>query len=265
MMPSTLPRRSREQGFTLVELMVALTIGLVLTIVVAQLFLGSRRTYATTDDVSRMQENIRYTYQLLTRTIHLAGYKSSANTRVEDVFAAGTPVLAGVEGTGIISDSFTVRYQGNSNGPGAAADGSIVDCLGQPVAAGVMAANTFSIAVGRNGANALFCSVDGVNNVEVVPDVENMQILYGVDNDSNLVVDSYVRTTDAGFNANNVRSVRVALLFRTPNPGVSPTTVTRTYDLNGPPAAGGATLGPFNDTRIRRDLTMTVNMRNRTP
>ncbi|MGZ5145108.1 MAG: PilW family protein, partial [Burkholderiales bacterium] len=58
-----------DRGFTLIELMVAMTIGLMLTLVVANLFLGSRATFQTTDETSRMQENIRYAYQLLTRSI----------------------------------------------------------------------------------------------------------------------------------------------------------------------------------------------------
>ena len=59
---------------------------------------------------------------------------------------------------------------------------------------------------------------------------------------------------------NNVRSVRFALLFRTPNVGAAPAPdTTTTYVLND------LTVGPFNDTRLRRAVTMTVNMRNRTP
>ena len=81
----------RERGFTLVEIMVSLTIGLLLTVAIASLFVNSRRTYATTEDLSRMQENIRYTYQELTRAMHLAGYKSSPNVSSE---SGGPPVSA---------------------------------------------------------------------------------------------------------------------------------------------------------------------------
>jgi type IV pilus assembly protein PilW len=251
-------RRAREGGFTLIELMIAATIGLVLTLVVAQLFIGSRRTYATTDEVSRMQEGMRYTYQLLTRTIHIAGYKSSPSTTIDAIFGA-TPVLAGVEGpaASFASDEFTVAYQGNSNGPGAA-DGSVVNCLGVPVTGGQMSVNTFSIQAGKNGANALFCAADGGTATEVVPDVDNMQVLYGVDTDANLIVDTY-ETANNVANMNNVRSVRVGLLFVTPGVYGAPAATTATYDVNG------LNVGPFTDNKIRRVMTMTVNMRNRTP
>lgn len=263
-MNSSVPSiRRAARGFTIVELMVALAIGLALTVVIAQLFLGSRQTFRTTDDVSRMQENIRFTYQLLTRTIHLAGYKTSPNTRVEDIFNAATPVLAGAEGaTAAAPDTFTVRFQGSSNGPGAA-DGTVVDCLGRPVGAGVMSTNIFTLQVGANGANALFCQslLDGAaaqGPSELVSDIETMQVAYGVDTDNNLVVDSYVPANLVA-DMNQVRSVRVALLFRTANVGASPAPSTLVHDVNG------VNFGPYADTRVRRPVTMTVNMRNRTP
>jgi type IV pilus assembly protein PilW len=252
---------ARERGFTLIELMVAITIGLVLTIVVAQLFLGSRRTYATTDDVSRMQESIRYTYQLLTRTVHLAGYKSSPNSKTEDIFAGANVVLEAAEGTAAGDpDGFTVRFQGSSNGTALTPDNTIVNCLGVSQAAGDMAVNLFTIAPGANTRNALFC-----NGTEIVPNVQNMQVFYGVDTNSDLVADIYVPQSNGAFNAALVRSLRIAMLFETPNLGASPLIDTNTYELLAPAIVGGTVVGPFNDTRIRRVVTMTISMRNRTP
>lgn len=244
----------RERGFSLLELMIAVTIGLVLTITVAQLFIGSRRTYATTDDVSRMQENIRFTYQVLTRTIHLAGYKSSPNIKTEDVFTAAEPILLAVDGgAGIASDSFTVRYEGSSDGPGGIADNTVLDCRGNAIPAGLKAVNTFTIAAGLNTRPALFC-----NGVELVPDVQNMQVLYGLDTDLDMVADSYV-VGSPGLPVINVRSMRVALLFETPNMRAAVTPDTQVHTLNG------VVLPAFNDTYIRRAVTMTINLRNRTP
>lgn len=251
----------RESGFTLIELMVAITIGLVLTIVVAQLFLGSRRTYATTDEVSRMQESIRYTYQLLTRTVHLAGYKSSPNSKTEDVFIGANTVLEAADGTAAGDpDAFTVRFQGSSNGTALTADNTIVNCLGVSQAAADMSVNLFTIAPGGNTRNALFC-----NGSEIVGNVQNMQVFYGVDTNSDLVADIYVPQSNGAFDAARVRSLRIALLFETANPGATPIMDTNTYELLGPAVVGGTVVGPFNDTRIRRVVTMTISMRNRTP
>jgi len=244
-----------SRGFTLVELMVSLTIGLFLTIVIAQLFVGSRQSYATTDDLSRLQENMRYSQQLLVRTIHMAGYKSAPNQVTTSIFSGANVLIQGAAGAGTVPDSVTVRYQGSGNGTGTP-DGSVLDCLGNRVDAGAIATNTFTIAPGANGATALFCN-NGANNWEIVPDVENMKVLYGEDTDADLTVDRYV-TFNNVTNVNNVINVRVALLFRTANL-TNVITDTKTYNLNG------TVVGPFNDLRMRRILTSTINLRNRTP
>lgn len=239
---------------TLTELMVALTLGLFVTAVVANVFLVNRRTFATTDGLSRMQENMRYAYGLLSRTIHLSGYKSAPNSITSTIFAAPNNAVSGTEGGGTAPDTLTIRFQGSSNGGVAAADGSIVDCAGNQIAGGVISTNTFTIAAGANGSNALFC-----NGAEILPDVENMQVLYGEDVNGDLVADRYV--TAAGVaSLETVVGIRVGLLFRTSDVQTSAARVdSGTYNLNG------TVVGPFNDTRMRRVLLMNVNLRNRTP
>jgi len=262
-----------NRGVTMVELLVAVTLGLLITIVIAQLFLGSRQTFATTDDISRMQDNIRYTQQLLIRTIHLASYKSQPNSVTSSIFSGPTAALGAINGAGTASDSITIRYQGSGDKSSdlincksttppscTGADGLAVDCLGVRIDAGMMAENTFSIAPGADGNNALYCN-NGVHNVEIVPDVENMQILFGEDTDGDLVADRYL-PPDAT-NHDKVVSVRIALLFQTPTATskVTPDLVT-TYDMLND---GTIVLGPYNDRRIRRLVTTTINLRNRTP
>jgi len=265
---ASFPRRAASRGVTLVELMVAITIGLLLVVVIAQLFLGSRQTFATSDDVSRMQDNIRFSQQLLTRTIHLAGYKSQANSVTSNVFASAPPLDAPLPlPTGTTSDAINIRFQGSGTKTSAAncqnappctgADGTIVDCLGVRIDAGIIAVNTFTIGVGASGRNALFC-----NGVEIVPNVVNMQILYGEDLNGDLVADRYVGPEVTAGNTGNVVSVRVALLFETPTESSKTVPDASTYDMFGDTSV---VLGPFNDRRIRRVVATTVNLRNRTP
>jgi len=61
------------QGFTLVELLVALAIsGIVLTSIL-QLFSNSQETYSTQEDVAAMQQNVRTAKLFLERDIRMAG------------------------------------------------------------------------------------------------------------------------------------------------------------------------------------------------
>jgi type IV pilus assembly protein PilW len=251
-----------SRGVTLVELLVSVAIGLALTVVIAQLFLGSRQTFATTDDLSRMQENVRFAQMLFARTIHLAGYKSAPNSVTNTVFAAA-PVLESVNGVGNASDSLTVRFQGSGVVAGAA-DGSLYDCLGVPVTAGQFAVNAFTIGVGANGRNALLC-----NGIEMVADVDNMQVMFGEDTDGDLVANNYLHRGDV-VDLNRVVSVRIALMFSTAsNTAKTVAEATRTYDMLGD---GTVVLGPYTPAttpnearRIRRVVVSTYNLRNRTP
>ena len=63
----------RQLGLTLVELMVALVLGLVVIGAVVNLFLTNRQTYRTTENLARMQENLRIAFELMARDVREAG------------------------------------------------------------------------------------------------------------------------------------------------------------------------------------------------
>lgn len=65
----------RESGFGLVELMVALTVGLFLLAGVLTVFVDSKQTYRESDAVGRLQENARYAFDVLSRDLRSAGYQ----------------------------------------------------------------------------------------------------------------------------------------------------------------------------------------------
>lgn len=59
------PCRRNNRGVSLVELMIALVLGLLLVGAILQLFLGSRMTYQSTDAVAHVQENGRFVMSLI--------------------------------------------------------------------------------------------------------------------------------------------------------------------------------------------------------
>ncbi|MBI3546355.1 MAG: PilW family protein [Gammaproteobacteria bacterium] len=67
-------RNQRMHGLSLVELMVALTIGLIILAAVSSLFVSSKQTYTTQDSLARLQENGRFALQFLIKDIRLGGY-----------------------------------------------------------------------------------------------------------------------------------------------------------------------------------------------
>ncbi|GMQ76972.1 MAG: PilW family protein [Gammaproteobacteria bacterium] len=59
---------------TLIEIMVAMVIGVIITAAVAQVYATSRATYQLTEGLSRVQENGRFGLEFLTRDVRMAGY-----------------------------------------------------------------------------------------------------------------------------------------------------------------------------------------------
>lgn len=70
----------RQQGASLVELMVALVLSLVLVAGVGQIYMGSKQTYRVQDGQSRLQENARAALDVLGRDIRAAGYLGCRST-----------------------------------------------------------------------------------------------------------------------------------------------------------------------------------------
>lgn len=69
---------SQQKGFTLIEIMIALIIGLFLTAGAAQIFIGTKQTNRTQENLSRMQENARFAMYFLTEDIRNAGFDGGA-------------------------------------------------------------------------------------------------------------------------------------------------------------------------------------------
>lgn len=65
---------ARAGGYSLVELMVALTIGLIILAAVTSLFAVSKSSYNTLQGLDALQENGRYAVRALTDDVRLAGY-----------------------------------------------------------------------------------------------------------------------------------------------------------------------------------------------
>src|SRR3569832_2304975 len=64
----------RQQGLTLVELMVAITLGLIVTAGIIQVFVGSKKTYSVEESLSRLQESGRLALEFLSNDLRMTSY-----------------------------------------------------------------------------------------------------------------------------------------------------------------------------------------------
>lgn len=65
------PRLAR--GFSLIELMVAMIIGLLVLLATVGIFVSNRQTYEATESIGRIQENARVAFEIMARDIRDAG------------------------------------------------------------------------------------------------------------------------------------------------------------------------------------------------
>jgi type IV pilus assembly protein PilW len=99
---------NKSRGFGLVELMVAITISLILLGAVGYVFLGSRQTFRTQDDFSRIQENVRYALDQVGVDVRMAGYSGCVNvSSIDPLNPTAIPinVIANGAPTVLLSDA----------------------------------------------------------------------------------------------------------------------------------------------------------------
>lgn len=250
------------QGFSVLELLIGITLSIILLVAILQLFFNSKQLYRLNQAYSELQENERFIAEYLTRNIRLSGYRTPpTNTQYPSqpsIFTDSTPYISVSSTPGINnSDILTVRYQGSGNGAGTP-DGNVRDCLNRPVDGNVIATNIFSI----NSSYQLQCQA--INSSAspsdatgiLVDGLENLRILFGEDLNDDFAADRYVSPNHSGIDLNNIVSARLSILLRSTNE-VKNTAKSNTYNL------ANTTFTSPSDKRIRQPLSFSVQLRNR--
>lgn len=185
-------RRRAERGFTLVELMVAITIALFLLGGLFATVQSTRRSYGNQNQLAQLQDNERLAMTMLSTAIESTGYYPNPvanNSNIPGVFpndalfaTAGQTITGGVNATGP-GDTITVRFS-------AALNDNVYNCIGGQnttvnTVQGQVFENTFHIVN-----NQLVCTLNGVDYPLVTKGVNgagvatlgvtNMTFLYGV-------------------------------------------------------------------------------------
>ncbi|HLW25627.1 MAG TPA: PilW family protein [Steroidobacteraceae bacterium] len=228
---------SRAGGFTLIEIMIAIVIGLFLTGGLLTLVQTLKRTSGAQTAMSQLQDNERMAMTLIADVIQSAGYWPNPTTvpaaaefptvaafpvgsqNVAFTSAGQTIVGAGGYNDVVPDQVIVVRYatSGTDN---------VINCMGNPnaiAAPGGVLVNAFSLAADPAvpGTYDLMCSFNGNAPVQLVGGITNMQIYYGVQTNpgvSNNSVDTYLdgNAVTAGNYWGSVLSVKIKLTFKNP-------------------------------------------------
>lgn len=279
---------SRQAGLTLLEVMVALTLGLLLLIGMSTAYLGTKQTYNLQEGNSRVQEMGRYVLELLGRSLRQAGYGDISTGMTKTMFQ-GTPI-SGTQGSGTAPDVLTVQYDWSVGD--SACDGDTAREDGTAAVAGDWIQNSFSLDTANSRLRCdgmiapaspppLGAAIAPGAGQDLAEGAEDFQVLYGIDTDLDQSANRYVTAdvlnpcpllvsgvvsvvSSVSPHWCQVVSARVCILIRSVNQGMVP--VGQSY-LNCGGAlgtsTGGAAFSTSPDTRLRRTFVATFNLRNR--
>ena len=276
---------NRQNGMTIVEIMIALLLSMVLSAGVVQIYLSNKQTYYLQDEMSRLQENGRFAISVLQKSIRGAGIAGGQVFDSANTADASTTPPAHSSGNSAIYNSPNDQIEVVRN--------AWTDCTGFQVSnpknvppdTPVQITEFFYIEQGVNGIRNLAC-FSGGRVAQLVENVETMEIVYGLDSDGDRSADRYIGAAQVtALDAwSQVVSVRIAMLLATstdpsrsqiaPQPMVFPAVAT--YPLlssfgtnDGYPSlfdSDGDGLSDTNiaqDNRLYRVFTTTIAVRNR--
>jgi type IV pilus assembly protein PilW len=255
-------KRYLERGVTLVELMIAIAIGLLVIVTILAVYLSGTNVQRAQSDTVDFNENARFAFDLIEHEFMKAGFRNTWETGStgHNFCATGAtgsaflgrndpttinPTTADFSGGTQVavlnkSDVLRVRFYGESTG----ATAPVNDCQGYPVTAGHLIEDTLYVAADANNNDepTLFCNTQDLTaatahdgTLPMVAGVESLQLLYGQDTDADGSINSYlpwdntVTSATAGAAAvDNILSIKISAVIRSAN---AVTTDTRTANL----------------------------------
>lgn len=274
-------------GWSVVEFLVAIALGLLITLLASGLLVASSSNYRNHSDNAWLADGGRYALSVMAQAVRQGAYvhwdsdgassdvtsasvdgldAASINRNAEGISNPLPPVAHG-------SDVLALRF-------GGADDDASINCAGFAVPGGVRGWSIFYVAADASGEPELRCKYRGASGWgadAVVRGVESFQVLYGVDTDTPAdgVPNTYLNATAvAAADAwKHVCSVKLALLLRGAVNSRADTVAGR-FDLFGPAYADAhpddvgvrveeAGMPPAERLRARRVFSLTVALRNR--
>ncbi len=263
----------RAVGFALVEMLVALVIGLVVVGALFSTYVSTGTTGRLQSALSQMDEDAQIGLRLLSSDLLMAGYAQALSldedTSLLTRTYVGRPVFGCDKGFASAAANTPAECCGSGNSPAIeitfeadlynalVTDGKPADCLGNSLLSGPA---TVTYNRYRVGSGALQCTGPRGIAAPLVDNVEAMQIWYGEAGGTDPRILSRYVTADAVQDFQRIVSVRVCLLMRSAEPvlAAEDASVTAYLDCD-------AVTQTASDAHLRRAYFGTTALRNRMP
>lgn len=191
----------RQRGLTLVELMVAITVGLLVLLFAAAMLVSANRGHAAQEDAARLDDSGRFALETIARAVRQTAY---VNWDRSDAGIADDPTaparVVGMDNRSLVktadfisdprpdvangSDVLALRFAGA--GPAPDGDGSMTSCAGFGVSELQEGWSIFYVGRSAIGDTELRCKYRGSTSWgadAIVGGVDSFQVLYGLDTD----------------------------------------------------------------------------------
>lgn len=206
---------SNQKGLSLVELLIAMLLGLMLTAGALQMMLSSQEIYQTTDTLSRIQENGRFALNFLAKDVRMAGHNTTEKADGKVFWDGACGATNPCTTNGALSDSDQIGILMDPTND--------LDCQGNAVGSeDTVIANVYYVddSLADPLISSLYCrgydlSANAwiTNGQPLVDGVENMQILYGItDSVAQNAITRYVSSDDVT-DWGSVGAARISLLL----------------------------------------------------
>ncbi|SDT92457.1 PilW family protein [Halopseudomonas salegens] len=256
-----------QMGLTLIELMIALLLGLLLSLAAVQLLLSNQRTFSLQEAVTSVNEDGQMVLRYIAADIRNAGRGSQIEGYIQPVVLSlsaedsegETVTFESTDGGSGGNDTLVVSYLGSSACQGADLT------AGGTKPEGEVVVNRYYVSDGslwcsslkQTGLGAGSYELLTPGSVELISGVESFQVLYGVDGDVNNEIGTtkFVTATNL-VAADSVVAIRIGLLLRSNDSSLTVPTDSQTLtvldeDITTP-----------SDRSIRRVFTTTAQVRN---
>jgi type IV pilus assembly protein PilW len=190
-----------RRGMSMVELLVAMALGLVVVLAAIGMLLASNRAWVTQVQAASVDDAARYALAAIERAARQSAYVDwDRADAASDPDPAAPPAVRGLDAASLSaaahalndprpaaingSDVLALRFSGAGEGEG---DGSVATCAGFAVGAGQEGWSIFYVGMSGDGRPELRCKYRGANNWSadaVISGVDSFQVLYGVDTDT---------------------------------------------------------------------------------
>lgn len=289
-------KRRKQIGIQLVEVLVAMAVGSIIALAITRAYMASYQIQNSQAGTMRLNETVRYAFDLVSREVRLASFSNSwqpgSTAQRYCTGTIGSGLLGKNDVTGTIdptsadfsgatytiankSDVIRVNYAGED---GSAHTSPLLDCHGYEIPASTRVQETLFVAVDpATNEPSLYCDTSNAHAngspraLPLVTGVESLQILYGVDSNSDGIIDRYVPWNLVGASSDLIMAIKLSIVARSPTE-TGTASVSTTFNHFGATAytaaaktansdSGATFVGPV-DKRIRTLSTLEIGSRN---